>query len=216
MKKAAILLSIALLTIMILSSSCNSSNESSASSNEVTIGTQVWMSENLKVDKFRNGDPIPYVEMTEEWNKAGRNSQPAWCYYDNDPTNGEKYGKLYNWYAVNDPRGLAPVGYHIASDGEWSALTEHLGDDAGTKMKSTDGWEENGNGNNSSGFSGFPGGGRYASGPFTLIGGSGYWWCSTEYYAASAWSRSLGYSNGNVFRGSNDKAYGLSVRCLKD
>ena len=102
----------------------------------VTIGTQVWMTKNLDVSTFRNGDPIPEAKTGEEWKKAGENKQPAWCYCDNDPTNGAKYGKLYNWYAVNDSRGLAPVGYHIPSDAEWTKLEVFLGADAGNKMKS--------------------------------------------------------------------------------
>ena len=104
----------------------------------VQIGTQVWMTKNLDVSTFRNGDPIPEAKTDEEWEKAGENKQPAWCYYNNDPGNGEKYGKLYNWYAVNDSRGLAPVGYHIPSDAEWTILTDFLGgeDAAGNKMKS--------------------------------------------------------------------------------
>ena len=81
--------------------------------NEVQIGTQIWMTKNLDVSKFRNGDPIPEAKTDEEWVKAGENKQPAWCYYENNPANGAKYGKLYNWYAVSDARGLAPVGYHI-------------------------------------------------------------------------------------------------------
>jgi len=107
----------------------------------VTIGTQVWMKENLNVSSFRNGDPIPEAKTDEEWKAAGDAKQPAWCYYDNDPNNGAKYGKLYNWYAVNDSRGLAPVGYHVPTDEEWSVLIGFLGDDAGKKMKSTSGWK---------------------------------------------------------------------------
>jgi len=108
----------------------------------VTIGTQVWMTKNLDVSTFRNGDVIPQASTDEAWEAAGINKQPAWCYYDNDPANGTKYGKLYNWYAVNDPRGLAPAGYHIPTDAEWTVLTEYLGDEniAGKKMKTTSGW----------------------------------------------------------------------------
>jgi uncharacterized protein (TIGR02145 family) len=105
-------------------------------SQTVTIGTQVWMTKNLDVATFRNGDPIPEAKTKEEWDKAGDNKQPAWCYYDNDPANGAKYGKLYNWFAVNDPRGLAPSGYHVPTDAEWTILGDFLGDHAGTKMKS--------------------------------------------------------------------------------
>ena len=107
----------------------------------VTIGTQVWMTTNLNVDKFRNGDPIPEAKTNEEWERAGENHQPAWCYYENKAANGTKYGKLYNWYAVNDPRGLAPEGFHVPSDEEWTTLEEYLGDDAGKKMKSKSGWD---------------------------------------------------------------------------
>lgn len=108
----------------------------------VTIGTQVWMTKNLDVATFRNGDPIPEAKTNEEWKKAGENKQPAWCYYNNDPANGAKYGKLYNWYAVNDPRGLAPIGYHIPSVVEWTIIVEYLGGEeaAGKKMKSTTEW----------------------------------------------------------------------------
>lgn len=82
---------------------------------EVKIGDQIWMTQNLDVDKFRNGDPIPEVTKAEECNKTDDEGKPAWCYYNNDPANGKKYGKLYNWHAVNDPRGLAP---------EWLARTQ--------------------------------------------------------------------------------------------
>jgi uncharacterized protein (TIGR02145 family) len=109
----------------------------------VTIGTQEWMTKNLDVTTFRNGDPIPEVKTDEEWYRASDNKLPAWCYYMNDTVNGRLYGKLYNWFAVNDPRGLAPVGYHIPSDAEWTKLTDFLGGEsvAGEKMKSTSGWD---------------------------------------------------------------------------
>jgi uncharacterized protein (TIGR02145 family) len=185
---------------------------------EVTIGSQVWTSTNLDVSTFRNGDPIPEAKTMEEWEKAGKNKQPAWCYYDNDPSNGAKYGKLYNWYAVNDPRGLAPNGYHIPTDAEWTILTDYLGgeDNAGTKMKSTSGWKDNGNGTNSSGFSGLPGGYRFNDGTFSGIGYYGYWWSSSESYTDDAWYRSLYYSSGYVYRYSSSKENGFSVRCLRD
>ena len=181
----------------------------------VTIGKQVWMTKNLDVDKFRNGDPIPQAKTDAEWEAAGKNKQPAWCYYDNDPINGEKYGKLYNWYAVHDPRGLAPNGYHIPTDAEWTILEEYLEDDGG-KMKSTSGWKDNGNGTNSSGFSGLPGGYRNNDGAFYGIGEGGYWWSSSENNSNNAWNRNLNYNNGNVNRNNNNKEKGLSVRCLRD
>jgi hypothetical protein len=114
----------------VLSSCGESSNEKQVSIKEVVIGNQVWMSENLNVDRFRNGDPIPHVRSNQEWSRAGRNRQPAWCYYNNDEAIGAKYGKLYNWYAVNDPRGLAPKGYHIPNNEEWMTLIDYLGSDS--------------------------------------------------------------------------------------
>jgi uncharacterized protein (TIGR02145 family) len=183
---------------------------------EVAIGNQVWMSENLNVYKFRNGDIIPEAKTDEEWKKAGENGEPAWCYYYNDSAIGAKYGKLYNWYAVNDPRGLAPVGYHIPSDAEWTALEIHLGADASTKMKSTSGWFDDGNGTNESGFSGLPGGNRTTNGAFGDIGDYGFWWSSTEGSTNDAWFRSLDYLTGNVFRHDFYKVLGFSVRCLRD
>jgi uncharacterized protein (TIGR02145 family) len=172
----------------------------------VTIGTQVWMTKNLDVDKFRNGDPIPEAKTDEEWYQATNNKEPVWCYYNNDPANGEKYGKLYNWFAVNDPRGLAPTGYHVSSDAEWTTLTNYLGGEsvAGTKMKST------------SGFSCLLGGFRSNDGTFYNIGSEGYWWSSTEANANYAWYRRLYYDNGSIGRTKLYKEGGVSVRCLKN
>ncbi len=160
--------------------------------NEITINKQVWMAKNLNVDKFRNGDPIPEAKTDEEWHKAGDNGQPAWCYYNNDPANGGKYGKLYNWYAVNDSRGLAPVGYHIPSIYEWTIPTDY------------------------SELSVLPGGGRGGSGEFGAIGDYGFWWSSTEYDTDHAWYRGVNYSYGNVLRLDANKPAGFSVRCLRD
>ena len=109
---------------------------------QVKIGTQTWMGQNLNVDRFRNGDPIPEAKTNEEWQKAIENKQPAWCYYGNSVANGVKYGKLYNWFAVNDPRGLAPAGWHVPTKDEWFILINYLGGYkiAGTKLKSTSGY----------------------------------------------------------------------------
>lgn len=216
MKKISLILSAVVMTAMMLSS-CGG-----VASKEVTIGKQVWMTQNLNVDKFRNGDPIPEAKTDEEWSKAGENGEPAWCYYNNNPDNGDRYGKLYNWYAVNDPRGLAPEGWKIPSDEEWSRLADFLGGEsvAGTKMKSTDFWADyggkSGNGTNESGFSGLPGGLRYHIGTFTNIGKIGNWWSSTESSSNNAWGRNLNYSNGIVNRSLNNKGLGFSVRCLRD
>jgi len=185
---------------------------------EIKIGKQIWCVKNLDVANFRNGDPIPESKTKKEWVKAGENGKPAWCYYENKPSNGTKYGKLYNWYAVNDKRGLAPKGFHIPSDAEWTTLTDYLGgkEAAGTKMKSSSGWDENGNGTNSSGFAGFPGGCRDGDGAFSDVGRNGHWWGATESSSSNAWLRYLGYSNGNVGRYYYFKQSAFSVRCLGD
>ena len=184
----------------------------------VTIGTQVWTSKNLDVSKFRNGDAIPLAKTNAEWELAGQNYQPAWCYYENNGENGTKYGKLYNWYAVNDPRGLAPAGFHIPSDAEWTLLTDYLGGEtaAGTKMKSSFGWDENCNGSNSSGFAGLPGGCRHYNGAFGNIGRYGIWWSATAVDSNYAWLRYLDYDYGVVDGDGNSNHDSYSVRCLGD
>jgi len=213
MKKNNLILTAVVITAMTLTSSGGSSTNT-----EVKIGNQVWTTTNLDVSKFRNGDDIPQAKTDEEWEKALEEGKPAWCYYDNDPKNGNKYGRLYNWSAVTDPRGLAPSGWHIPSDAEWTTLTDNLGgeDVAGNKMKSKAGWYNNGNGSDASGFSGLPGGNRYGNGTFNNIGNCGYWWSSTEYNTFYAGLRLLSYNNGYVYRSSSTKADGFSVRCLRD
>jgi uncharacterized protein (TIGR02145 family) len=200
--------------------SSNADNENfildGQTSEQVTIGSQIWMVQNLNLDTFRNGDLIPHAKTNEEWWKAEKNQQPAWSYYNNDPANGAKYGKLYNWYAVIDPRGLAPAGWHIPSDAEWTKLEDFLGTDAGKKMKSISGWNKDGNGTNSSGFSGLPGGFRDFNGTLYYIGNFGYWWSSTEGGTTRAWLRKLDYGYGDEIRYTNGKGNGLSVRCLRD
>lgn len=182
------------------------------------IGDQEWSVTNLNVDKFRNGDAIPQAQSKEEWAQAEKNQKPAWCYYENDPANGEKYGKLYNWYAVKDSRGLAPKGWHIPSDVEWTKLTDYLGGAyrAGKKMKYTRGWKDNGNGTNESDFSGLPGGFRNFDGGFNYVGHDGYWWSSSEVNTIGAWFRTLGYRAGKVGRFNYLAENGFSVRCLRD
>jgi len=103
---------------------------------EVEIGNQVWKTQNLDVETFKNGDVIPEAKSDEEWERAEENNEPAWCYYDNDPENGKKYGKLYNHFAVSDTRGLCPTGWHVPSDEEWTRLETFLGRDGrGEKLK---------------------------------------------------------------------------------
>ena len=178
-------------------------------------GNQIWATKNLDVATYRNGEVIPQVQDANAWSNL---STGAWCYYANNSANGTTYGKLYNWYAVNDPRGLAPNGYHIPSDAEWTTLIDYLGgaSSAGTKMKSTNGWQNNGNGSNTSGFAGLPGGCRLNDGLFFTIGANGYWWSSSEYSTNNAWFRYLSSDYGIVDRSYNYKLYGFSVRCLRD
>jgi uncharacterized protein (TIGR02145 family) len=212
MKKISLFLGVAVITTMMVTSCGGDAFKN------ITIASQEWMTENLNVDKFRNGDAIPEAKTDEEWIKAIENKQPAWCYYDNDPANGEKYGKLYNGYAVSDSRGLAPVGWHVPSDAEWTVLIKTLGGEAvaGMKLKSTSGWIDSGNGTNESGFSGLPSGLRYERGPFSEIGKIGYWWSSAKKVSSPARTRFLRYSSGYVYKHGSDKRRGLSVRCLRD
>ena len=187
------------------------------SAQTVTIGFQIWSAKNLNVSTFRNGDPIKQAKTDIEWRNANALKQPAWCYYNNDPANGAKYGKLYNWYAVNDPRGLAPAGWHIPSDAEWTTLIDNLDGQviAGKRMKSTSGWKENANGTNTSGFSGLPSGKRDFYGGFAGIREFTSWWASTS-DANFAWIRFLSYSRDYIGRTSTQKGEGFSVRCISD
>jgi uncharacterized protein (TIGR02145 family) len=189
----------------------------------ISIGSQVWMTMNLDVTTFRNGDTIPEVKTAEEWYLSGKYNIPAWCYYENDPANGAKYGKLYNFAAVIDSRCLAPVGYHIPSDLEWTILKDYLGEsNAATKMKSKSEWQENGNGSNSSGFSGLPGGYRHGAGGFFNIGELGYWWSNTVKQKSSVnqqtytvcFYRKLSSDDSYFNSEYNYQGVGLSVRCI--
>ena len=184
------------------------------------IGNQVWLTENLNVDHFRNGDIIPEAKTSEEWINAGKNKQAAWCYYDNDPANGQKYGKLYNWYAVNDYRGLAPEGWHIPSDNEWYTLGEILGsrDFIYIKMKSRNGWFQGFNGNNETGFNGLPSGYRKDDGFFSGIEKYCYLWSSSEQHGEYGVYRELRYDNSRHvdWRSISEKASGYSVRCIEN
>jgi len=185
----------------------------------VTIGTQVWMQKNLNVSRYRNGDEIPQVKDSARWAKL---TTGAWCWYKNDSMIGAVYGKLYNWYAINDPRGLAPSGWHIASSSEWYATYTFLGTNdhnAGGKMKEagTAHWlNPNVNAINTSGFTALPGGYRDNLGQFAYINFLGYWWSSTGNGIKYAWCRCLVSYGGFMDSVSYHKGKGFSVRCIKD
>ena len=183
----------------------------------VLIGTQVWMTKNLNLSRYRNGDPIPHVQDPTAWAAL---TTGAWCYYLNNTANGPVYGKLYNWYAVNDPRGLAPTGYHVPSDAEWTTLTTFLGgaNVAGNKMKATTGWTPYSEiiNTNSSRFTGLPGGSRSSNGLFNFIGRKGRWWSSTEVDTPIAYIRTLNDDTSFADRNNFNKAGGFSVRCIRD
>ena len=183
---------------------------------EVKIGGQVWMAENLNVSRFRNGDSIQEARTTEEWIRAGIDKKPVWCYFENDTANGTAFGRLYNWYAVNDARGLAPAGWRIPNNKNWMELSDYLGGDkeAGKKMKSALGWNENGNGTNESGFNALPGGGRYADGLFVYRGESTGFWSTTTDSLHTAWFRYLAGAD-NLNKYTLRKAGGMYVRCIK-
>jgi uncharacterized protein (TIGR02145 family) len=181
----------------------------------IKIGTQIWAVANLNVSTFRNGDSIPQAKTFKEWVTAGESGKPAWCYYDNNPANGLKYGKLYNWYAVTDPRGLAPSGWTLSSDDDWAKLISFLGGqgEAGKKMKSTSGWNDGNNGTNESVFSGLPAGYRVENGSFQHIGSIGIWWSSTESKTQSAIDHYLAMSG--MSSSISPKQRGESVRCIR-
>jgi uncharacterized protein (TIGR02145 family) len=186
----------------------------------VEIGKQVWTLDNLQVETFRNGDIIPEARTNEEWEKAYKAEKPAWCFYNNDPSNEKQLGKLYNWFAVNDARGIAPFGFHVPSKTEWETLMLHLGDQAvaGKKLKHTQGWPENGNGSNESGFSGLPGGMRFYNGVFDKERKYGHWWTTTPLPPFYAWQFYLLHTDDALGFYSLDfgKGAGMSVRCVAD
>ena len=206
----------------------------------VAIGDQCWFAENLRTEHYANGDAIPANLTDNEWNLTtsgavavygedagcdgyspdGNACDPSWSL--------NEYGRLYNWYAVDDERGLCPSGWHVPTDGEWMTLEMELGMSAsdanstswrgtyqGTQMKTTYGWNGGGNGTNSSGFSGLPGGYRNTNGAFYYAGSSGRWWSSSP-SGSYALSRGLYYAYSSVLRNLHLPRNGFSVRCLRD
>jgi len=196
----------------------------------VKIGNQWWMAENLQVTHYRNGDAIPNITDDAEW---GGLSTGAYCNYDNNESNVETYGRLYNWHAVGDSRNIAPDSWHVPTDEEWKELEMYLGmsqseadeegdrgTDEGGKLKAagTENWWGSNNGaSNESGFTALPGG--YRSGmavDFSYMGHSAHFWSSTAVYGSSAWSRILYYYNAQILRDFTPKESGFSLRCVMD
>jgi uncharacterized protein (TIGR02145 family) len=159
---------------------------------KVKIGTQTWMAENLS-----------YKATSECWA------------YGKNQGNVTKYGYLYSWESA---KGACPTGWHLPSDSEWTELITYLGGEylAGKKLKSTSGWDDDGNGTNTSRFSALPGGGRVSDGKFVEVGNDGAWWSFTEFDAATAWQWNLNSDEEEAYRNKEDKQTGLSVRCIKD
>ena len=203
------------------------SNNISEGFNSVLIGQQEWMSKNLDVVRFRNGDVIMEAKTLDEWIRAGEKKQPAWCNYENDPINGIKKGKLYNWYAVNDKRGLAPIGWHVPTIEEWYQLSVYHNEDAKSFRNNT-GWEGgdtwSGNGTNKYNFIALPSGWRTASKsnldifPEGFCGSSNYayWWSSSVSEIETAWRFGVAGNYNDFFRAKGDFSTGYAVRCVKD
>lgn len=175
------------------------------SNNDIQIGDQLWMKGNLNVDTFNNGDPISEVKTPEEWEKAGIEKKPAWCYYGNSKNNGDRYGKLYNYWAVVDPRGLSPAGYHIPDDTEWIKLASFLGgrDHAGLTLKDDS-------------FQATIGGYRSGDGSFYGQEINGYLWSSSVIFRDVVSNVSLAKSNSVFFLNYSRMQEGLTVRCIRD
>jgi uncharacterized protein (TIGR02145 family) len=197
----------------------------------VQIGSQCWMQSNLKVSKYRNGDIITNITDSTQWTQTNTNGTGAWCNYINNTNNGTTYGKLYNWYAVNDSRGLCPTGWHVPTDSDWNVMVIYLDPNADTacssfcvqsstlggSMKSTSVWNSpNAGATNSSGFTGLPGGYRPDNGDFNLLGNYGYWWSSTNAGSGNAWYRFLPYYESGIYTYYYNHRNGFSVRCVKD
>lgn len=196
----------------------------------VKIGKQVWMAENLNTDRFRNGDIIPEAKSDREWIDACFNEKPIWCYYNFNPKYGETYGRLYNGYALIDSRGIAPEGFKVGSTKDWEKLHKYLGVDAGSKLKSKNGFvfkSKNDNiirikGTNSSGFTGIPGGSVSGSKfgseiEFSGLGDDCQWWTSSEEDGKESHLLiySLGIANSWLHLSSGHKVNGLYIRCIK-
>ncbi len=192
----------------------------------VQIGNQCWTTKNLNTSFYDNGEVVEHIAPISAWTSAGLAQNGAWCYYNNDPLNEVFHGKLYNFYAVTDTRGLCPSGWHVPTDSDYTLLTDYLGgiSVAGGKMKTTGNtgagtglWvNPNNDATNESGFSALPGGYRTAMGQFFSIGSFGSLWSSSSENETEAWYRGLANYNGVVFRSTCEKSDGCTVRCVMD
>ena len=197
--------------------------------NVLSIGNQCWMKENLKTTHYNNGVAIPTGLSNAQWQAT---TNGACADYDNNPTNTAAFGKLYNWYAVADSNGLCPTGWHEPEEWEWNVLVKTIDTSADTTciicdQSQTAGgamkeiglthWRSpNAGATNSSGFRGLPGGCRNSSGTYNPFGANGYWWCAPQYNSVNAYFRMLSFIDSVVYCDYNSKAYGFSVRCVRD
>lgn len=177
-----------------------------------------WYPTNLNTDSFRNGEKISVASTAEEWESYGKKEEAACCWYRNDVHLGSTYGRLYNWYAVNDPRGLTPQDWRIPTLADWERLVIEFGGQplAGRRLKSKSGWNMMGNGNDHSGFCALPGGGRGVFGSFLDLGDYGNWWTATESSDNEACFVYLTFIDSSVMiRKDGFKSSGFSVRCVQ-
>jgi uncharacterized protein (TIGR02145 family) len=184
--------------------------------NTITIGTQIWMKENLKTTQYNDGTDIPLESADSMWISI---KTPGYCWYENSKSVGKTYGALYNWYTVNTGK-LCPAEWHVPVNAEWTMLTSYLGGEsgAGDKLKEsgTTHWIGQNSATNETGFTALPGGCRGNSGAFYSFGETGYWWSATEDGEANAWNCYMYYGAGVGRSNYYVKEYGYSVRCVKD
>lgn len=194
----------------------------------VKIGSQDWFAENLRTNSYANGDPIPELKDRLDWFNV---KSGAWCHYDNNPQNNDPYGKLYNWYVVEDSRNVCPNGWKVPTDSDWKTLEEQLGmlnqdlnrnssrgqlQNIGGKLKKVNGWRNpNFGAENSASFSAVPSGDRQNFGLFGLLTEAVFFWSSTPNNDLSAWARWIFYNNGSIGRDPYVKSAGFAIRCVK-
>lgn len=198
---------------------------------QIEIKWQIWTKENLSVTTFNNGDPIPEAKSKQEWFKYCKDGKPAWCYYNFDPKNGALYGKLYNKFAVDDPRNIAPKGWHVPTRDEWSSLFSIVGKNKQglSKLKTTTGWQitsEDGNlnGTNETNFSMLPSGRLWCNGTFEGLGSETHLWSlngsDDDYFPDNVLHEDFCIDCGISVLDKCDDNYtlfiGLPIRCIKD